>query len=84
MSGNRFVGGLWCSEVLAGLSDYLDGDLNQQTLIMIEQHLKECGNCKRFGADMAAMLGSLANLPIDIPTDASARLKQALSALQSL
>jgi anti-sigma factor RsiW len=81
MDDNRLVGGLWCSQVLAGLSEYLDGELNPETVAMVEQHLTGCSNCQRFGADMAAMLGSVSNLPTDIPPDTSVRLKQALSAL---
>lgn len=82
MDGNRLVGGLWCSEVLEGLSDYLDGELSPEMSAMVEQHLTGCENCKRFGADMASMLNSLASLPIDIPPDSSAKLRMALSSLE--
>ncbi len=81
MDDNRFVGGLWCSEVLAGLCDYLDGELPPDTVARVEQHLRGCENCQRFGSDMAAMLASVSNLPREIPADLSGRLKRALAAL---
>jgi len=83
MDGNRLVGDLWCTDVLAGLSEYLDGELPPETADKVEQHLKGCPNCKRFGADMAAMLGSFSTLSQQIPADVSERLRRALSGLKS-
>ena len=36
-----------CSEVLAGLYSYLDGEIDDDTTGHIRQHLDECGPCLR-------------------------------------
>jgi mycothiol system anti-sigma-R factor len=41
-----------CSEVLAKVYDYLDGELEGITYAQIRQHLEECGPClQEFGLD---------------------------------
>ena len=43
-----------CSEVLAGLYTYLDGEVDEHTSGDIRQHLDECGPCLReFGLEEA-------------------------------
>lgn len=56
---DREVAGLRCSEVLAGLSDYVDGDLPASAVEQINAHLAGCDWCARFGADFVGGLGSL-------------------------
>lgn len=36
-----------CSEVLARVYDYLDGELDRSGVAQIKQHLDECGPCLR-------------------------------------
>lgn len=55
----RTVGGLRCSEVLAGLSDFLDGELEKSEVEKVEEHLLGCPNCERFGDNFGAMVVSL-------------------------
>jgi anti-sigma factor RsiW len=52
----RDVGGLRCSEVLARLSDYIDGAVDASTLAQIEAHLAGCTLCERFGKDFGEMV----------------------------
>lgn len=52
----REVGGLRCREVLARLSDYVDGDLSAAERAPVEAHLRGCSVCERFGGRFAAML----------------------------
>lgn len=52
----RDDGGIRCSEVLASLSDFVDGDLPPSTVKAIEVHLASCINCSRFGAEFGEML----------------------------
>lgn len=41
-----------CSEVLARVYDYIDGELESTGLALIRQHLDECGPCLReFGLE---------------------------------
>jgi predicted anti-sigma-YlaC factor YlaD len=83
MDGNLFVGGLWCNDVLAGLSEYLDGELSPEMIVKVERHLQGCENCQRFGADMAALLASVATFHKDLPPDVRVRLRQTISTLKS-
>ena len=52
----RTVAGLRCSEVLAKLSDYIDGELDADVATRIERHLLGCPNCERFGKSFGAMV----------------------------
>lgn len=51
MKGDRLVGGLWCHEVLAVLSDYVDGELAKPGRDRVEAHLRACDVCERFGGE---------------------------------
>jgi len=55
----RTVAGMRCSEVLALLSDYVDGELDAAAIAKIEGHLLGCPNCERFGASFGSMVVSL-------------------------
>jgi mycothiol system anti-sigma-R factor len=79
MKGEREVGGLRCSEVLAGLSDYLDGELSPDTLARVELHLAGCDNCARFGGEMGAMVAAVrAQLQDAAPSEVRDRLRERL------
>ena len=54
------AGGMRCDEVLAGLSDYLDGELPPTRLAQVQAHLRGCPACARFGADFTAAIRALA------------------------
>jgi anti-sigma factor RsiW len=52
----RSVAGMRCSEVLALLSEYVDGELDSSAVQNIESHLLGCPNCDRFGASFGSMV----------------------------
>lgn len=82
LPGERLVGGLTCSQVLAELSAYLDGDLDAVRKAAVEMHVSDCQNCSRFGAGFAAMLRDVrAHLhePEPLPADVAARLHAAVT-----
>jgi anti-sigma factor RsiW len=56
MESERKVGGLWCSEVLAYLSEFHDNELPPGAAVQIEVHLAECDWCERFGTQFSAMM----------------------------
>ena len=84
MSGIRdekVVAGLSCSEVLAQLSDYLDGDLTEEARLRVEEHLRGCDGCTRFGGELRATVRALRSglgAPGGIPPALRARLRAAL------
>jgi anti-sigma factor RsiW len=60
MATNRQVGPLWCSDVIALLGDYLDGELTPAQLRDVEQHLAGCPECTRSGGEFGAVVQALA------------------------
>ena len=66
----RTVAGLRCDEVLAQLSDYIDGELDTPEVKRIEEHLLGCPNCERFGQNFGSMVVSLRRAPdVSEPVD---------------
>jgi anti-sigma factor RsiW len=59
MADEREVAGMRCGEVLAELSDYLDGDLARDRVTQVEAHLRGCDACERFGKEFAAAVHAL-------------------------
>ncbi|MCB9583030.1 MAG: zf-HC2 domain-containing protein [Polyangiaceae bacterium] len=59
MPSERVVAGLSCSEVLARLSDYVDGDVSAAEKRQIDAHLQGCDHCERFGGEFAGMVTAL-------------------------
>ena len=81
----RIVAGLSCSQVLAALSDFVDGDLAPDVLAAAKAHLAGCDWCERFGgefqdvlATFRAELGPPAPLDEDIERRLLSRLDAAL------
>ncbi len=56
---DRVIAGLRCRDVLADLSDFLDGLLSDARVNAVKAHLAECETCARFGADVATVLTAL-------------------------
>jgi anti-sigma factor RsiW len=78
----RLVAGMRCSEVLAALSDFLDGELPAATRDQILAHLRDCNWCEHFGGRMSDLIASLRReLSEPAPLDASIarRLRDRLS-----
>lgn len=78
-------GGLTCSEVLARLSDHLDGELPAAERAAVDAHLATCANCAQFGGTVAvvlqglrAQLGAGKARADDVDAGAAARLADAL------
>jgi anti-sigma factor RsiW len=55
----KVIAGLSCSDVLALLSDYLDGDLPPEARQQVEAHLRGCEGCARFGGEFKATVQAL-------------------------
>lgn len=81
MKGERSVAGLTCSEVLARLSDFVDGELSADDVEQLRQHVGGCDVCERFGDRFARIVRSLRDSrddAADVPPDISARLRDRL------
>lgn len=79
---DRLVAGLRCREVLADLSDFLDGLLVDARFAAIRSHLAGCRECDRFGQDVADVLASVRAVaePPALPPDVEHRLRARLDA----
>lgn len=81
LENEREHGGLSCSEVLARLGDYVDGDLAISERSRVDAHLRGCSVCERFGGRYAGVVQSArvrlgASDPVD-PTHLE-RIRRAL------
>lgn len=77
----KVVAGISCGQVLAKLSDYLDGDLDAAPRQQIEEHLRGCDGCARFGGEFRATVRALrAHLgsPGGLPASLRQRLRDAV------
>lgn len=81
MNHERIVAGLSCGQVLAGLSDYMDGELPHGQREQVEAHVRGCELCARFGGVFAATVRGLRlrlGAAEDVPADVARRLDAAL------
>ncbi|MCA2982336.1 MAG: anti-sigma factor family protein [Gemmatimonas sp.] len=56
---DTIVAGVRCRDVLADLSDFLDGALGAPRVAELQGHLAACSNCARFGGHIARTLTAL-------------------------
>jgi hypothetical protein len=59
MDSERIVAGLHCGEVLADLTEYLDGRLPPDKMRRIQEHVRGCGVCESFGSEIAVVVEAL-------------------------
>ena len=59
MAVEREVAGVRCGEVLADLSEYLDGELPAERRAQLEAHLRGCTVCERFGGSFSTAIQAL-------------------------
>lgn len=78
---NRSATGLTCMQVMAALSDYVDGDVPPDLARAIEAHVAGCQACASFGRDFARLLESMRRQlgpPDPVPAEVAARLRAAI------
>jgi anti-sigma factor (TIGR02949 family) len=78
---DKIVAGISCEQVLAHLSDYLDGELPAEARARVEDHLRGCSECARFGGEFRSTVQALkAHLTVSarLPASLRGRLRDAL------
>jgi anti-sigma factor (TIGR02949 family) len=81
IENEKVIGGLSCSEVLARLSDYVDGELSDGDRARVEAHLRGCDGCARFGGEFRATVQALRThlgAAAEVPRELNERLRRAL------
>ena len=56
---DRIVAGLHCGEVLVELTAFLDGGLPADRTRRIQEHVKDCDDCERFGSEFSVAVFAL-------------------------
>jgi anti-sigma factor (TIGR02949 family) len=67
-----------CKELIAQMSDFLDGDLDAGLCEKIERHLAACPDCRTLADTLQKTLTLYRGARADMPRDAHAHLIQAL------
>jgi len=78
MKGEKIVAGLSCGQVLERLSDYLDEELGADARGALEEHLRGCDGCARFGGEFRATVKALRQHLLAGPKPSS-RLRERLA-----
>jgi anti-sigma factor (TIGR02949 family) len=81
IENEKVIAGLSCSDVLARLSDYVDGELPADERARVEEHLRGCDGCARFGGAFGATVRALRehlSTPRDLPDELRDRIRRAL------
>lgn len=63
MQDEGVVAGLHCGEVLADLTDYIEGWLGQDRSARITEHLRGCEGCRRLLNDLTSLVRVLRQMP---------------------
>ena len=77
----KAVAGLSCEDVLDRLSDYLDGELPAPSRAAVEEHVKACDGCARFGGEFKSTVRALRDHLLRSPAPPArlvAKLREAL------
>ena len=79
----NIVAGVSCGEVLDQLSAYIDAELPGEQRARIEEHLRGCDVCARFGGEFRATVRALREQllrPARLPSAVHDRLRAAVDA----
>lgn len=80
----RWAGGLWCTDVLERLEAYVAGRLAPAEQAQVDDHLRACDQCARFGGAYQAVVVALRRslgAPEELEDERAARLEARLQQL---
>jgi anti-sigma factor RsiW len=63
LEDERVVAGLHCGEVLADLTEHLDGRLSRDRAERLDEHLAGCAGCRGFADAVTAAVRAVRQLP---------------------
>jgi RNA polymerase sigma-70 factor (ECF subfamily) len=66
---DRILAGLHCGEVLAELTAFLDGGLPADRARRIQEHVRDCDDCERFGSEFSAAVFALREILLEPERD---------------
>ena len=66
---DRILAGLHCGEVLAELTAFLDGGLPADRARRIQEHVRDCEDCERFGSEFSAAVFALREILLEPERD---------------
>lgn len=78
LKDEKEVAGLRCSAVLAGLTEYLEGGLDAETRARVEEHVRGCSGCERFGGAFGAAIRGIRAASVAPAPDVLKRLEARL------
>ena len=81
LAGERTVGGLTCGQILSALDAYLDGTLPVDLRPSVEEHVRGCEQCERFGAAYTRVLARVRSVTAGVPASPAVleRLRERLT-----
>ena len=80
MEDERIVAGLHCGEVLADLTDYVEGWLGHDRSQRLTEHIRACEACRRLLQDLTVVVRAVRSLPEEpLEPDVEARLQSHLN-----
>jgi predicted anti-sigma-YlaC factor YlaD len=80
MDDERVVAGLHCGEVLADLTEYIEGWSGQDRSQRIGEHLRGCEGCRRLLHDLGLVIRAVRALPEQpLAPEVEARLQISLN-----
>ena len=84
LAEERVAAGLHCGEVLADLTEHLDGRLSRDRAQRLDEHLEDCVGCRRFESAVTAVVRALRQLPDEaLPSEVEESLLDALRSGES-
>lgn len=70
-----------CGTIRQLLHDYIDGELSQDEVETVEEHLATCASCREYHVELLAMKEALCSLPrLDPPAELHSKIMNAISA----
>ena len=63
MEDERVVAGLHCGEVLADLTDYVEGWLGHDRSQRLTEHIRACEGCRRLLQDLTVVVRAVRGMP---------------------